>query len=116
VSAVTTSPKLGAVKVLEGGEGEALSFSGEVLHVVLSRAYAPGAPITLELAHPTGPLSLRGKTIGSKRRAVVGEAPVGEAAAPSFDVRLRVVSLRREERARLEGGVPRSDAGPGGEG
>lgn len=83
---------LGPVRVAGGGQGEAISFSGEVLHVVLERAFAPGAPLSLELAHATGPLSLSGKTIGSKRRE-----------DGRFDVRLRLVSLRREEREKLSG-------------
>ena len=83
---------LGPVKIAGGGEGEALAFAGEVLHVVIDRAFAPGAPLAIELAHASGPLSLSGKTIGSKRRE-----------DGRFDVRVRLVSLRREDRARLLG-------------
>lgn len=81
---------IGAVKVAGGGQGEAISFAGEVMHLVLERAFAPGAPLSLELAHPSGSMSLTGKTIGSKRRE-----------DGRFDVRLRLVSLRREDRAKL---------------
>lgn len=87
-----TGASLGAVRVAEGGQGEAISFSGEVLQIVIERAYAPGAPVSLELAHATGPIALTGKTIGSKRRE-----------DGRFDVRLRLVSLRREDRERLRG-------------
>lgn len=81
---------LGPVRVRSGGEGEALSFAGEVLEIVIERAYAPGAPIELAIERPDGPLALRGKTIGSKKRE-----------DGRFVVRLRLVSLRREDRARL---------------
>lgn len=83
---------LGAVRVAEGGQGEAIAVAGEVMHIVLERAYAPGAPLTLELDHASGTLALRGKTIGSKRRE-----------DGRFDVRLRLVSLRREDREKLLG-------------
>jgi hypothetical protein len=81
---------LGPVKVEQGGEGEALSVAGEVLHIVIDRAYAPGAPISMSVARADGELGLRGKTIGSKRRE-----------DGRFDVKLRLVSLSRVDRERL---------------
>ena len=81
---------LGPVRVASGGEGEALGFAGEVLEIVIERAYAPGAPVEMTIDRPDGPLAVRGKTIGSKRGA-----------DGRFLVRLRLVSLRREDRARL---------------
>jgi len=69
------------------GQGEAVGFEGETLHLVLDRPVAPGTPVAVRV----GDLDLRGKSLGSKRR------PDGR-----FDVRLRLVSLRREDRAKLE--------------
>ncbi|UJR80722.1 hypothetical protein [Sandaracinus amylolyticus] len=82
---------LGAVTITQGGQGDALAFAGEVLHVAIDRAYAPGAPVSITLARDEGTLSLSGKTIGSKRRE-----------DGRFDVRVRLVSLRRDDRATLE--------------
>ncbi len=70
-----------------GGEGTAISLDGEILRVVSPRAFAPGAPVefTVEAMH------LRAKSRGSRRRD-----------DGSFDVRLRLVDLRRDDRGRLE--------------
>ncbi|MDQ3034170.1 MAG: hypothetical protein M3Y87_17310 [Myxococcota bacterium] len=81
---------LGPVRDARGGEGEASSLAGEILHVVLGHPYAPGAPISLRLTRSDGELSLEGRTIGSKRRE-----------DGRYDVRLRLVNLTREHRARL---------------
>ena len=81
---------LGPVLVEQGGEGEALSVAGEVLHLVIDRPYAPGAPVSMTVTRADGELRLRGKTIGSKRRD-----------DGRFDVKLRLVSLSRIDRARL---------------
>lgn len=81
---------LGTVKVDQGGEGEAISLAGEVLHVVIDRPYAPGAPIAMRLARADGEMKIEGRTIGSKRRDDA-----------RFDVRVRLVSFTREQRARL---------------
>lgn len=77
---------------LKAGEasGEALRFEGGVLHVVLDRAFAPGKPTDLQLTLGGDTLSLRGKSLGSKRRE-----------DDRFDVRLRMLSLRKGERAAL---------------
>lgn len=90
-----TAEPLGSVVVEQGGRGEAQSVAGEVMHLVIDRPYAPGAPIALAVAlraaaADTRELVLRAKTIGSKRRD-----------DGRFDVRVRLVSLRREDRARL---------------
>lgn len=78
---------------VEAGEarGEALRFEGEVLHVVLDRAFAPGKPTELTLTVEGEARSLRGKALGSKRRE-----------DGRFDVRLRMLSLRKAERAALQ--------------
>ncbi|MBX3274149.1 MAG: hypothetical protein KF729_28035 [Sandaracinaceae bacterium] len=82
----------GSVAVsVPGGGGEALAFDGEeVLACALDRAFAPGAPIELALSAGEAALALRGKAIGSKRRL-----------DGRFDVRVRLVSLRREDREAL---------------
>jgi hypothetical protein len=71
---------------LESPSGEAVSFEGDVLVTVLERAFAPGAPVKLELDG----MSIDGKAIGSKRRE-----------DGKYDVRLRLRNLRREFRERL---------------
>ncbi|HEY8432146.1 MAG TPA: hypothetical protein VIL20_27405 [Sandaracinaceae bacterium] len=83
------------VELASGGSGEAVAWAGEVLSLVLPRAFAPGAPIAFSIALEGGALSLSGKTVGSKRRA-----------DGRFDVRVRLLNLRREERARLEALAP----------
>lgn len=81
---------IGKIEVAQGGEGEALTLTGEALHIVIDRAYAPGAPISMSVFLPDETLALQGRTIASKRR------PDGR-----FDVRLRLVNLTREARSRL---------------
>lgn len=83
---------LGPVRDARGGEGEAVSLAGEILHVVLGHPYAPGAPISMRLTRADGEVALEGRTIGSKRRD-----------DGRFDVRLRLVNLTRDHRARLAG-------------
>ena len=74
-----------------GEEGFAVALDGLLLDVVSSGAHAPGRPVEVVLELPDGPLPLRAKSRGSRRRE-----------DGRFDVRLRLVELRREERARLE--------------
>lgn len=75
----------------DGSPGEAVAFQGETLHAVLPRAFAPGAPVQLALAFPSGSTTVRGKTQHSKRRQ-----------DGRFDVHMRVLDLRRDDRQRLE--------------
>lgn len=92
---------IGKIEITQGGEGEALTLTGETLHIVINRAYAPGAPISMSLSLADETLALQGRTIASKRR------PDG-----SFDVRLRLVNFTRDARARLcaqgQNSIPRS--------
>lgn len=74
----------------DGARGEAVRVDGEVLEAVLPRAFAPGAPARMEL-DGDAPIPIEGKTIGSKRRD-----------DGRFDVRMRLINLRREHRAALE--------------
>lgn len=80
------------VVLSEGGEGEATRLEGEVLHLILARAFAPGAPVAFAATIAGERVALTGKSIGSKRRE-----------DGRFDVRLRMTNLRREDRARLAG-------------
>lgn len=78
------------VVLASGAEGEAVRLEGEVLSLVLPRAFAPGAPVSFEATIGADALALTGKAIGSKRRD-----------DGRFDVRLRMTNLRREDRLRL---------------
>ena len=78
-----------------GGEGEALAFAGEVLTCALPRAFAPGAPIELSVVAEGEAVALRAKSIGSKRRD-----------DGRFEVRMRLVNLRREHREALSRALP----------
>ena len=76
----------------DGEQGRALDYTDGVLHIVCERAHPPGEPLALTLRPDEGAeLGLQGKCVGSKRREDGG-----------FDVRLKLVSLRREQRAALE--------------
>jgi hypothetical protein len=74
----------------EAGEGEIQAFDGKVYQLSLHRAYAPGAPISVEVSREGGWLPLTMKSIGSKRQT-----------DGSFIVRARPINLRRETRAWL---------------
>lgn len=86
----------------DGRTGSALGFRDEVLAVVAPCAFAPGQPVvftlsvaaqadaTAEADAQTSSVRIEAKAVGSKRR------PDG-----TFDVRVRVHSLRREQRAWL---------------
>ena len=76
----------------DGTSGEAVSYAGELLTIVCARAHPPGRPLEITLRAGEEPLALRGKSAGSKRRD-----------DGSFDVRLRLHSLRREDRDALAG-------------
>ena len=84
-----------ALRLEDGASGEAIRLDGEVLEVVLPRALAPGAPARMELDAGGEPIPIEGKTIGSKRRD-----------DGRFDVRLRLVNLRRDHRAQLRSALP----------
>jgi len=76
---------------LPGGErGEVMGLEGERMLVVSPRAFAPGAPLRLVLHLPDGELAVEGRTVGSRRRP-----------DQAFDVRLRLVNVKRADRERL---------------
>lgn len=79
-----------AIELTSGERGDAVRLEGEVLQVVVPKAFAPGAPMTLRVLLEDGVVDLSAKTIGSKRRD-----------EGLFDVRARLVNLRRSDRERL---------------
>ena len=83
------------IEVAKAGEGRAESYDGEFLACVLRRAFAPGTPMKITFRTGGGELALDGRCVASKRR---GE---GE-----FDVRVRLVSLRRADHAALAAALP----------
>lgn len=76
----------------DGERGRAVAYAEGILHLVSERPHPPGQPLTFSLRLPDGAeLALQGKSANSKLRHDGG-----------FDVRLKLVSLRREQRAALE--------------
>jgi len=75
----------------DGERGHAIAYAGGILHVVCERAHPPGQPLSLTLATPDGELALAGKSARSKRRE-----------DGTFDLQLKLVSLRRDQRIALE--------------
>lgn len=79
----------------DGATGQAVAFDGAVIECVVSIPQAPGRPVEVVLQFADGPLTLRTRSRGSRR---VDEG--------RFQVKLRPVALRREERTRLEAAFP----------
>lgn len=79
--------------VLPSGEkARAIEWKPDLLSLICPSAFAPGQPVELKVQTSAGEtLSLIGKSGGSKKR------PDG-----AFDVKLRLHSLRREQRAWLD--------------
>jgi hypothetical protein len=80
----------GAITLDGGGTGALVRVDGEVLHAVLDRPFAPGSPVRMQVDAEGEALPVQGKTIGSKKRD-----------DGRFDVRLRLINLRREHRDKL---------------
>lgn len=80
------------VRLAGGGEARAvlLEVQAEVLHLVADRAFPPGRPLAFDLIAADQRFALQGKASGSKRRA-----------DGRFDVKLKLHTLRRDDRARL---------------
>ncbi len=75
----------------EGGEGEVTTLSGNILTAVAPSAFPPGKPMSFSVVLAENEvLALEGRSLGSRRR------PDGR-----FDLRMRLVNLRREARDRL---------------
>lgn len=79
--------------VLPGGApARAVAWQADVLSLICPSAFAPGQPVELQARGADGqPIALIGKSGGSKKRA-----------DGAFDVKLRLHSLRREQRAWLD--------------
>ncbi len=76
-----------AMKLGDGADVEVIGLQSEILALVASRAFAPGYPIELVGACNDVSLSFAGRTVDSKIRE-----------DGRFDVRLRLVNLRRGQR------------------
>ena len=70
-----------------GEDATATAIDDNILTILSPRAYAPGSPIHFSAMADEGSRSLEGRTVGSRR-----------AGAEGFEVRLRLVNLRRAER------------------
>ena len=78
------------VRFESGEDAEARHFDGNLLILSSPRAFAPGSPIRFTATTADDVRSFEGRAIGSKR---VDEA--------HFEVRMRFVNLRREDRKLL---------------
>jgi hypothetical protein len=76
---------------IESAEGHAISFLGELLVVVVSKPFAPGTPLRGAITVGESEIGIEGRATGSKR------TPEG-----TFEVRARVINLRKTDRERLE--------------
>ena len=79
-----------AASFARGETGHLVSWDGETMILNASAAYAPGSPIEASLSLQDGPLRVEGRTKDSKRDAI-----------GAFNVRVRIINLRREDKARL---------------
>ncbi len=78
------------VRLDSGEEAEARAFDGALLTLWSPRAFAPGAPILFTAITEGDTRNFEGRALGSKRVAEV-----------QFEVRMRFVNLRREDRELL---------------
>lgn len=75
---------------IAGAEGHAVSFTGEMLVAVLSKPFAPGTPLKGTITIEGDAIAIEGRATGSKK------TPEG-----TFEVRARLINLRRADRERL---------------
>lgn len=73
------------------GQGEVHALEGDQLVLSGEGAYAPGAPLILEVRHAEETRSIEGKSLGSKRGT-----------EGTFHLRVRIHNIRREDRAWLQ--------------
>jgi hypothetical protein len=79
------------VTLADGAHALAVNYRPNTLSLVCAGAYPPGKPLALRAELGDAALDLQGKSAGSKLR---GDG--------RYDVTLRLVSLRREQRIALE--------------
>jgi hypothetical protein len=80
--------------------GEAIGFAREIVSLALPRAFAPGTPVRGSIAIDGVEIAIDARVLASKRRD-----------DGRHDVRARLVSLRRDDRLRLET-LGQGDDGP----
>lgn len=78
------------------GEGALVGYAKNVVELVSPTSFAPGQPARFEVAE----LALEGRSLGSRKRD-----------DGRFMVRFRLISLRREDRDRLEAIAASSSTG-----
>ena len=75
----------------EGAEGEVTGLSDNILTAVAPSAFPPGRPMSFSVVLAEDEvLALEGRSLGSRKRS-----------DGRFDMRMRLVNLRREARDRL---------------
>jgi hypothetical protein len=79
------------VTLFDGAPATVVEYAASQLAMICSAAYLPGKPITLRGQCEGTELALHGKSAGSKLRT-----------DGRYDVKLRLVSLRRGDRERLQ--------------
>lgn len=82
------------VRLQSGEVARAIRMDGQVLVLLSPRAYAPGAPISFSIESAESGAAFEGRTIGSRRQA-----------DGTFEVKVRLVNLRRADRDRLVHGL-----------
>jgi hypothetical protein len=83
------------LRLESGQDAVGLAFDGNLMKLMSPIAFAPGSPIRFTAAGEHGQRKFEGRALGSKR--VQGA---------EFEVRLRLVNLRREDRELLLGAFP----------
>ena len=78
------------LRLENGRDAVGLAFDGNLLRLTSPVAFAPGSPIRFKAIGEDGDRNFEGRVLRSKR---VGEQ--------GFEVRLRLVNLRREDRELL---------------
>lgn len=78
------------LRLESGHDAVGLTFDGNLLKLTSPLAFAPGSPIRFTAIVEAGERSFEGRVLGSKRMDEQG-----------FEVRLRLVNLRRDDRELL---------------
>jgi hypothetical protein len=82
------------IRLLTGEMAEARTVDGNLVTLLSPRAFAPGSPIGFSATFDEGERAFEGRTIASKRLD-----------DQRFEVRMRLVNLRRDDRERLLRGI-----------